>query len=56
MKKNLYTVKWIVSGTSTISGRDEEDVRRQFKTYDLEDLASEIEKSKIVNIEQTKKI
>lgn len=56
MKKNLYVVKWLITGTSTISGRDEKEVRQQFETYDFVDLISEIEESKIVSIEQVKKI
>lgn len=52
MKKKLHRVKWIVSGFSIISARDQTDVREQFDRFEFEDLTTEVEKKEIVKIEE----
>lgn len=55
MKKELYLVKWLISGWSIISGRDQKDIQQQFENFELPDLQSEIETRKIAKIEKYKK-
>jgi len=56
MKKRLFLVSWNVSGKSIVSGRDEEDIKKQFEGFDPGDFkGDEAEGLKIVKIEEYQK-
>ena len=52
MKKKLYRVEWIISGSSIISARDQTDAQEQFDRFEFDDLITEVEKKRIVKIEE----